>query len=194
MNKLSIPRVPIDMDKDTREFLESLEDKLDEVKIVRVEDGNIHALGSKYGSYFHEDIYLSEVVKNIESGEITQTTFKNPSIPRSIIANLVTVGIHTYKRRQKKREFYKRVYQFRDANNKDIEETIKHIKFYQGDLAEVQDQLGKPLKLVDTGTLETYLEARDERLLRVKAYDLGADAIIHYLPEPIIGTPVRFVE
>jgi len=69
---------------------------------------------------------------------------------------------------------------------------------YQGSIDEVSKDLGKKLARVDTGKPETFIRIPSTEninlKLRLRAKELGADAIVHYQPISAIGTPVRFVD
>ena len=89
---------------------------------------------------------------------------------------------------------------FVEENDKEIKEKIKDIKIYQGDIKRAEKELGS-LKEVDTGSAETFLRESlaygvgqpRTYFLRIRAYQLGADAIIHYAEErnSCMGTPVE---
>ena len=66
----------------------------------------------------------------------------------------------------------------------ELTENIKDVRVYQGSLENVER--------VDTGNPETFIRASDTFGLRVKAYLLGADAVVEYQPGSSIGTPVKF--
>jgi hypothetical protein len=88
------------------------------------------------------------------------------------------------------------------ANQMDLNDKIKDIRLYQGGLEEVAAVLGKELELVDTGKPQTFIKVEkrdgsyasilpDTDWLRLEAFKLHADAVIHYQPGSAIGTPVR---
>lgn len=187
-----LPNVPIDMDEQTKSFVESLEDKIGYIDVVRVEEDNINVLGKD--SYYGHRYY--EVLQNRTSGEISETSFKDSysldvGVPMVLSFGIYSFAPHIRKREKQKREHEQKVEQFREANLNDIREKIKDIRVYQGTMDEVQKELG-PLERIDTGKPETFLEEVNTFWLRVKAYLNGADAIVHYQPGSSIGTPVRY--
>ena len=46
---------------------------------------------------------------------------------------------------------------------------------------------------VDTGSSNQFIKAENLRDLRIRALELGADAIVHYQPGSAIGTPVKYI-
>ena len=96
------------------------------------------------------------------------------------------------RRKKLKIEYDYKIFHFEEKNLDDIKEKIKDIKVYQGTVEEVSKELGRPLKRIETNAPETFIKANDTFWLRVKAYLLGANAIIHYQPGSSIGTPVKY--
>ncbi len=93
----------------------------------------------------------------------------------------------------------------------ELEESVSDINLYQGSIDEVSKQIGRSLELVDLKTPKTFIEADNERgyvrvqeesigpftsdfMLRLKAKEVGADAVVHYMHGSSIGTPVKFVD
>ena len=105
----------------------------------------------------------------------------------------------------KNKAYKQNVETFRKDNMYELEQKIKDITVHQGTIEEVSNGLGVSLEMVETGKPEKFIEAEDLFLLRVKAYLLNANMIVHYQPttnvtdyllgssfeESVIGTPVR---
>jgi hypothetical protein len=174
-----MPDISIDVDEESMEFLQSLDDRLDSIEVARVEGDELHVLGVRMYSFFHnfEKEYF-EITQNRLSGEVSETSFKGLH-PLSVIGTLGLYRLlpNVRKRHRQTVEFAEKIERYRDANIVDIEEKIKGIKLYQGSTEEVERELGMPLERVDTGQPETFLNARDTVWLRVQAYLKGADAI-----------------
>jgi hypothetical protein len=91
---------------------------------------------------------------------------------------------------------------------KDLEDKINNIVIYQIGISDISLVLNKKVELVNTGTPSKYLEASTKRELRIKAYHLGADAIVNFDYKPdkgafggfrstsyiLYGTPVKFID
>lgn len=192
-----LPIVSIDMDDKARSFVESLDNiihKIDRIDVVRVEGNYIHVLGKNLLRIFNG---YSEITQNRVSGEVHETSFKNLEGIDTGFAHLITLGLYSLSpniRRRKKatNDYNRKVEQYRDENLKEIQDKIKDIRVYQGTIDEVQNELGKPLERVETDKPETFLKGADIFWLRVKAYLLGADAVVHYQPGSSIGTPVKY--
>ncbi len=89
-------------------------------------------------------------------------------------------------------EYFSKVREFKEKNMADLEKAIKDIRIYQGTKDEVSKELETGLERVDTGKPETYLTSNNPFWLRVRAHELGADAVIHCQPGSSIGTPVKY--
>ena len=83
---------------------------------------------------------------------------------------------------------------YKDTNMKDLENGIKDIRVYQDSKNNVEGDLGRNLERVETGKPETFIYAENLFLLRVKAYSLGADAVVNYRSNPSVGTPVKYLD
>ncbi len=188
-----LPKVPIDMDYETRSFLESLEGKIDCINAVKVEGDNLSVLGTKSGFGY----WRYEITKDKSSGKVSETHFKSIISLGTVSAIGLTLGLYILtpsmkKRRKKEEDYDNKVKQYENSNLKDIEDKIKGIRLYQGTIDEVEKDLGSPLERVDTGKPETFLKEPDIFKLMVKTYLLGGDAIVHWQPGSSVGTPVRY--
>lgn len=112
------------------------------------------------------------------------------------------------------RSYEHRVCGFREElfyrSMRELEKSVEDVKLYQGPIDEVSEQVGKRLELVDLGTPETFLRVDNKYnsieqqgikmsvtpdfMLRFKAKNLGANAVVHYMPGSSMGTPVRFFD
>ncbi|MBS3122248.1 hypothetical protein J4434_05185 [Candidatus Woesearchaeota archaeon] len=174
-----VPTVPIDLDDNTKDFLESLEGRLDvnEITAVKVDDSTVYVLA------YNNNIFVLEynvIELDRKTGRVTENSFTNWKF-------------RAVKEFDKKKEEYKR------ANLKDAEEKVKDIKIYQGSTEEVAKRLGRSLEEVDTHKPETFVRSSDSLMLRIRVYQLGGEAIVHYQNNPIrynpnycIGTPVKY--
>lgn len=175
-----VPVVPIDLDDKTRDFLETLDDKLGlvEINAVKVNNYGVYVLGYKYNFLIiHEGIVLDR-----ETGRVSEDTFTSFSF--RLTSN-----------------FYRKIEEYKQDNLKDAEEKVKDIKIYQGTIEEVAKRLGRPLEAVDTHQPETFVRGCDSFMLRVKAHQFGGEAIVHYQNNPMrynphfcIGTPVKYAD
>ena len=188
-----IPYVPIGMDDETRGFLESLDDIINQIDVVRVEENSVYVLGRRWPKL------CFEVAKNRVSGKVSKTYFRDADCDiMLLLAKVFSLGIYNLapsmkQRKMDKKDYETKVEQYRAANLDDIKDKIKNIKVYQGTIDEVQRELGVQLKMVETGTPETFLKEHNTFSLMIKAYLLGADAIVHYQPNCVAGTPVKFL-
>jgi len=96
-------------------------------------------------------------------------------------------------RLRKTKRFNKTTQEFKNRNMDDLTEAVKDIRVYQEPVAGVEQALGRPLEIVDTGKSETFIKDKDSFWLRVKAYCLGANAVVDYQPGSSIGTPVKYI-
>jgi len=174
--------------------------RLEEIDVVRKQDGKTHVLGAGYRPLFYDNYsYLHHIVHDTSTMKILKEeskTFKYDSgfgLINAVLTSIIGVGIpfliyelRGYARMSRKRtkaHFYN-VKEFKKRNLEDLTEAIKDIKVYQGSLEDVER--------IDTGNQENFIRANDTFDLRVKAYLLGADAVMEYQPGSSIGTPVKF--
>jgi len=196
MGKLTTPKYPsspIDIDTQTTKFIKSLEDRLSYIDAMRVDDNSISVLG-----YNIETELYYEIIKPKSFMGESEFSFKNHDIDGTIIAKICTLGIYALtkgvRNRKKQREmYYQKVKQYKEANKEEGNDKLKHITIYQGDIAEAEKELG-PLERVDTGSAEKFLRDSNTLNLRIRAYQFGADVIVHYAKEgdsSYVGTPVK---
>ncbi len=195
MGKLAIPDslfIPLGMKQDVVKFVESLEDRLSSINAAKIESDKIYVLGYNLQTHFYY-----EIIKDVLSGEESEFSFKNPDLNSTMLAKLFTLGLYALtksvqNRKMQETMFYQKVNQYHEANNNQIEDMVKHIRVYQGDIAEAEKVLGH-LERVDTRSAERFLKKDGPLSLRIEAYQLGADAIVHYgeTSDSCIGTPVR---
>lgn len=86
----------------------------------------------------------------------------------------------------------------RKKNREEADVKLDKINIYQEPAEKVGEHIGKEAVLIDTGTSDAFLESYFDRgrfFFRLKAYRLGADAIVNYqeTSNKYLGTPVRFV-
>lgn len=188
-----VPIVPMDLDDNTRAFLGTLDDKLDRIEAVKVDDGKLYVLGT-YTKIL--DKCYREIVKDITSGRESETSFMEPDTFGGVFAAVFTLGLHylfvTLDRKELVKKHNEKVEGYKQANLAEAEEAVKDIRVFQGTVDEVSKELGKPLERVDTGKAETFMRTSDILNLRVQAYLMGANAVVHYQPGSATGTPVKF--
>lgn len=192
-----LPNISIDMDDEEINFLKSLEGKISNIDVARVEGDNLHVLGTKGKEDMGIRIFYYEITKNKTSGEVKETYFKDPLSPDMLPIQFLTALLYNltpsvWQRWKELKNYNKKFTKYREDNLKDIKNKIKDIRVYQGTIDEVQKELGRPLKRVETNKPETFLQENNPFWLRVEAYLLGANAIVHYQPGSSIGTPVKY--
>lgn len=192
----NLPKCSIGLEDCDYKFLDSLEGKVDYVDIVRIEDDSLHVLGSKDG-FFTKAKYYVEIIQNRASGEVNETSFREVVTFGNGLATVFTLGLYLLipsirQGERLKNGYIEKLGKYERQNLREIEDKVKDIKVYQGTIDEVQRELGRPLERVNTNHPETFLKASDTFWLRVKAYQLGADAVVHYQPGSAIGTPVKY--
>lgn len=190
-----VPVVPMDLDDNTKDFLKSLEDRLNRIDAVRVFNDKVHVLGTSLGWI---DTHYHEIVKDRTSGRESKTSFKEPGSVEGLLGIIFTLGIY-YALVEEPREFSLRNYnrmvkQYTEANLTEAEKKVKDVRVFQGTVDEISGELGRPLERVDTGKAETFLWGSDMLNLRILAYKMGANAVVHYQPGSAMGTPVRYAD
>ncbi len=215
-----LPLVPIDLNREEKEFITSLDEKVDSILVAGREADKLYVMGSRGRSLFcGRDLSFCEDSKNIlgqvkeyvtidretTTGKVEVFSFQGPDYKtwKDLTMALATFMLYIayFENSAARREmrslqqaFHSKAMSFREQNLANIAEKIKPIRLYQGTLEEVERDLGRPLERVDTGKPETYIQKTDPFWLRVEAYLLGANAVAHYQPGSAIGTPVRFKE
>ena len=192
-----LPNVSIDMDDEEINFLKSLEGKISNIDVARIEGDNLHILGTKGKEEMGIKILYYEITKNKISGEVKETYFKDPFSPDTLPIQFLTALLYNltpsvWQRWKELKNYNKKFIKYKEDNLRDIKNKIKDIRVYQGTIDEVQKELGRPLKRVETNKPETFLQENNPFWLRVEAYLLGADALVHYQPGSSIGTPVKY--
>ncbi len=195
MGKLTIPDsqpIPPGIKQEVEKFVESLEDRISYINAVKIESDQIYVLGYNLQTHFYY-----EIIKDVLSGEESEFSFKNINVASTSLAKLCTLGLYALtkgvqNRKKQRKMYYQKVKQYDEANNNRIENMVKNIRVYQGDIAEAEKELG-PLERADTGSAERFLKKNNILNLRIRAYQLGADAIVHYVETSgsCIGTPIR---
>jgi|SRR3989338_1865734 len=191
-----LPNVPIDLDDKAKRFLQSLDDRISWINAARVEGSLLTVLGQKQTSLSARFV---KITQDRYSGKVVETSGRYHA--QDILSGLVhlfSFGLYyltpcSRRERQYAKDYKSKVEQYRAENLWDIQKKVKDIRVYQGTIDELQIELGKSLKRVETRNPETFLKAKDTFWLRVHAYLLGADAVVHYQPGSSIGTPVKYI-
>ena len=208
-----LPRIPIDLNLEEKEFLTSLDGKIDGLLVAGREDNKLYAMGNRGGRLGYDhfdqktiwDFSVREYVtldRETTTGKVEECSFQGSDYtPKESAGGILTLGLYVAYREltpaqrgriSSRRNFISRARNFEKKNLADIEEKIKPIRLYQGTIEEVERDIGRPLERVDTNLPETYIQREDIFWLRVQTYLLGGDAVVHYQPGSAIGTPVRF--
>ena len=190
-----VPTVPMDLDDNTKDFLDSLEGRLDKIKAVRVFNDKVHVLGTYLG---YIDAHYCEIIIDRTTGRESKTSFKTPDSFDGAVGTLFTLGLYhicvTEVRKDRIRKYKQTVREYIHANLAEAEERVKDVRVFQGTVDEVSRELGRPLERVETSRPETFMRASDTLNLRIQAYLMGANAVVHYQPGSAMGTPVRYAD
>lgn len=186
--------------------------------VVRLEGDKVHILGHTggikrgiegdiYTDLRSRDVYLAHVVCNSLTGKVISENYFNGKNDKDILLaigfSVIGIGIPSLinelrpsvlKDGRETTKYIEDVENFQQANLMDLRKKVKDIKLYQGGFSEVSERLRRKLEIVDTGKPETYISAENNFDLRVKAYGLGANAVIHCKSGSSVGTPVRYKE
>ena len=180
-----------------------LSQKVENVDVVRHEEGKIHVLGTNKKKRYH-------IIHDASTGEIISEEISDRWSPRCFEIGLILgstiigapigipfmlYGFLSKKSRRQIREgseYIELAKKYQEANMNDLREKVKDIEIHQGTKEEVSQRLEKELEYVDTGKPDKFLKERDTFWLRVKAHCLGANAIVHYQPGSSVGTPVKY--
>jgi len=190
------PQIPLELDDRVKEYLDSLEVRLDSVDSVKVEGDVVHVLGRK-------NKYRYEIEADLITGREFENSFKDVRTISTGLCRMFTLGLYSLlipsvRYRKKQTTAYVR-------NMEDfIESNLSYMNVYQGGLLEAEKAIGKELEFINTGQNSTFLrrkgyESGYKRLI-IDSYNLGAIAIIHYTMQRCgdyyhhIGTPVRFAD
>jgi len=154
--------------------------------VFRKIDEKVHVLGKSNKKYRHYIIHDAKTGNIIYEDSFKKTDISNTDPLDTVIYAVCSLGYSLLiKERIRKNDEYRRKRdEFEKANLADLEKAVKDIKVYQGTIEGVER--------IDTGKPETFIKAKDTFWLRVKAYNLGADAVINYQPGSSIGTPVKY--
>jgi hypothetical protein len=111
-------------------------------------------------------------------------------------ARLFTLGLFEFlpserKNRRQKNEFNRDVRNIKVRNLSSIHDAVDGILIDQGDEVEFAGHYGS-VERVKTGTSETFLRCANDFALRIRAYLLGANALVHYTRGSSEATPVRY--
>lgn len=212
-----LPQIPLDLDTDNRQFLESLDGRLDRILVARKEGDKLHVMGKKgRGSVYFEGervvvsypqggLNYVTLERDTSSGEVQESSSldvwswsnKEKKLAWSTLGIGYAIWWTYFSKERKQRveaedNFKNKASHYYQQNLDDIRQKVKHIPVLQSPLSEAESRLGQKLDFVETGSADTFIHASELLWLRAKAYLLGADAIVHYQPGSAIGTPVKF--
>ncbi len=210
-----VPYMPLRLDCEEKDFLDSLEGKINHILIVRKEEKSLSVLGYTGGSmrFVHYEPYVEErdVKEYVRidwhrgTGEVNEAREEGVYYltNKELLLSACTLNMYSIVRlllpQQREREekqtlFYATALEYLRRNKAELEREVKQIPIYEGSLVDLERRLGRVLDFMDTGKPEQFLKAKDTFWLRVEAARLGADMVIQYTPGSAIGTPVRFRE
>ncbi len=180
-------------------------ERLNEIFVIRSEEGKIHVLGTNALPWDDFKVYAHIIHDASKLDVFKEDYFAYREINSKnfdLFLDIITLGLHKLytsipfikRDKRKTREFNQNFNKFQNANMSELTEAIKDIRIYQGTIDEVANDLGFALERVDTKDPKTYIAAEDTFYLRVKAHLMGADAIVHYQPGSAIGTPVKYAK
>ncbi len=202
------PKSPYEIGAPEVKFFQSLEGRIDDILVASKEAENWHVLGHRGGTlcfrdygnsvFIHEE-GVKEYVSlegNSKTGEVNESSFPSPDYTfKDFLGTLFhsrRPALSREERWNRRELFMKRVDAYLRMNRQELEKKVELIKVYQATIPEVEKIIGRELVIVDTKRPEQFIECQDSFWLRVQAYQLGADAVVHYQPGSAIGTPVRF--
>lgn len=182
--------------------------------VLRRENGKIYALMDCPIGELGKYVYDESNRKIIENESFEENDW---SLDDRIWSSFILIGIPSLINWARHPEIRERFYKtqewkaihrrLREANEcehrKRLEELAAPIRLYQGSIAEVERDVNMRLKRIDTQTPETFLRAPEAFDLRVRAAQLGANAVVHYRAQKMdagdgydevfhLGTPVKF--
>lgn len=213
MHLPDVPYMPLRLEKEEKEFLDSLEGKIDTVLVARREGEMFSVLGYNEGRMkfvpwepYVEDRDVKEYVQaevNRKTGEQTYEVsmgafYYSGREEVLMLGTLMVYGLirafspMQYERERRREVFYRRSKEYLTLNTTEVEEELKRILVYEGPLKDVMARLGVEVENITLPGVEQFISAKDIFQLRVEAARLGADAVIQYTPGSAIGTPVRF--
>ena|SRR3989304_116240 len=178
--------------------MEEGNERLHYVEVVRHEKGRVHVLGINL-SVDSSTSRLCHIIHDAENGEIIEeNSFKYRGAISDapiwvMLSDVLLLSIPTFinglrssekERVRKVRQYFNDMHQFQDANMMDLEKAANGIELYQGAV--------EGTERVDTGKPEKFIRAKNDFVLRVRALELGADAVAYYQPGSAIGTPVKY--
>jgi hypothetical protein len=174
------------------------------IDVVRIQGSNVHVLG-RNGRYF------THAVHNRETGEILEDNYfiapcseKRFDTYRHLPPVAFPLGLGVLSKNRKPFKQYLRTRdRFFEQNEDDLnaKETVRNIPIYNSWESAERD-LG-PLEVVKFPDPRKFVEAEDEFWLRVRAYELGGEAIVDFYKESEVsglyahkdpyvkGTPVK---
>src|SRR3989338_1430217 len=209
-----VPYMPLRLEQEEKEFLDSLEGKVEHILIGRREKERFSVLGYNNGrmNFVSYEPYLEErevdeyvmMTRDRMTGEITEQ--RGRGVYYNDVELLLFLGtgglyglVRDFSGNQREREriqelFYERAREYVTQNRKELQRDVEQIPIYEGPVEDVERRLGKTLNFIDTGVPDKFLNCGDTFLLRVAAARLGADMIIQYTAGSAVGTPMRVRE
>ena len=192
-----------------------LPEKINEVLVTRREGDKFVVLGRTNNPKSDSRPYLYKIILDRTTYEIKedQRWCKYNDSALFILPTLFTLGTYYFlppvrKRADRDGDFDREVNSYWHANMEDLASAVEGIPIYQLTIDGAERYTG-PLEVVETGNATKFVEADDfgewksltlppewqskDFWLRVRARELGADALVHYQAgSPARATPVRF--
>ncbi len=212
MHLPDVPYMPLRLMSEERDFLNSLEGKIEHILIGRKEGEVFSVLGYTEGrmKFVPCEPYLEErevgeyvtIDLNLNTKEVREERGKGVYNYTSgegllLMGTLGMYGIvrafspQQFARERFQQEFYGRAVGYLQENKADLKREVEQIPIYEGPLMDVERRLGKKLEFIDLQRPDQFLSCRDTFWLRVEAARRGADMVIQYTPGSAVGTPVR---
>ncbi len=188
-----LPFIPVDIDKDSLDFIKSIE-KTDKDFAVCVEDGKLNVLYSKSDGWGNYNFYH---LKKDKYGNIEESNFsdKNMNDSSSFFGLLIPYFKRKYKECVRLRdEHLSKINRYAKINEAKIEEAIKDIQVYQLSKDEYEKEFGVKTELALKDKPSTFLCENNRRDLRIAAYLIGANAVVHYHRGSAMGTPIKIID
>jgi hypothetical protein len=182
---IALGQIPAKINEEERMFLESINsDKETYVEAFGKESVNRICLLGTCGE--DKMIYT-------RNGETKKESFKKIG-DYTLERHEWFAKIFLNERLQKEKEYEKILTHISVNNYTNLRKELDKINIYQLSIGDAENKLKTTLEIIETGSQQKFLKAQNDSNLLLKAYILGADAIVEYQPGSAMGTPVKFVE
>lgn len=201
--------VEIDMNDEVKTFLESIHGRGPYVGAARIEGNELYVIG--YEKKSRDEYEYLEFIKNMETGE----KYVRKARPAKVIDfYFLPLTLKAYSRYKLRKAMVRRMLEIREKNLAELKDLIKDVKIYQRDIKEVEKELGRPLEIIGTSKLESWLgeadtsmrryelkfkigkdkDEADTMMLKYEAWKRGGIAVVDCKVDPVRGTPVKLLD